>query len=902
MADALDDILNQAAKKANGADLDSILQEAADKPEVPKSRELLYGFKSMPADWQNGLTWLASRFPGLTEMRNPEDVNNRVMKPMSTVAIERYGKDFLDLEPDDRIKRMREVKHAELAQDFPDIDEEQANQSGLVTLGKFGGSLATPTTIMPWGKGYKAAMAIGGTAVAADTALAGLGKTGEIDPVNVAIGAVGGALLAPLMLLAGKKFGAALAKREASKTLSEADQLMTMLQEGIDKKRAAGAPGFDAIQATAKELGVDTPQVNKAMELTNRKLIMNSAEDAAEAISTEAPIGGYIKPQGFVSQLLEPVASRVSQLSKPVFGRLREHEFNVHSLTHEAIEAVDPFFKEVDNLPKASREAVQKALLDGEFDIVEGAFKGNQKALDAFEGVQKVLRNSYDDLVKVGYKNLTKIPNYFPRLIDDVDGLMKTLKKSEQSIIEKSMAQAENKLNRSLNVMEKTDIINKTLRGFRPREMPTRFSKKRELDTIPDHLMPFYANPRRSMHIYLRETINDVQKRKFFGRHVDIKKGTNAVDLENSIGAFVDDTLKADPIAARELKKLLMARFYAGEQSPHRFVQTMKNLGYTATLGNPLSAIVQLGDVGVAMYAHGWRNTIASIIGKQHVKAVDFGIIDAAKELSASPSKTARILEGSLKWSGFNRMDRFGKDTILNAAYRKYTKLANTEKGRKIVESKYREIFGDETTALLDDLRNKRVTDNVKLLLWNELSDVQPISLSEMPLKYLQAPNGRIFYMLKTFTIKQLDMLRKEAFREMRNGNVIKGTKNLVYFMTMFTAANMGTDALKRWIVGQKLEADDLPDMFINNLYKNFAATEWSAGQMKRGKVGAVLEDYGAPPLGILDSIGTDIAKAIKGDKFSSETLKYVPIFGKMMYYWQGAGLEKRLKKEAKDD
>jgi hypothetical protein len=127
------------------------------------------------------------------------------MKPMSTVAIERYGKDFLDLEPDDRIKRMREVKHAELAQDFPDIDEEQANQSGLVTLGKFGGSLATPTTIMPWGKGYKAAMAIGGTAVAADTALAGLGKTGEIDPVNVAIGAVGGALLAPLMLLAGKK-------------------------------------------------------------------------------------------------------------------------------------------------------------------------------------------------------------------------------------------------------------------------------------------------------------------------------------------------------------------------------------------------------------------------------------------------------------------------------------------------------------------------------------------------------------------------------------------------------------------------------------------------------------------------------------------------------------------------
>ena len=43
-----------------------------------------------------------------------------------------------------------------------------------------------------------------------------------------------------------------------------------------------------------------------------------------------------------------------------------------------------------------------------------------------------------------------------------------------------------------------------------------------------------------------------------------------------------------------------------------------------------------------------------------------------------------------------------------------------------------------------------------------------PINSTEMPLKYLKHPNGRVFYMLKTFTIKQFDVMRRDGIHLMK--------------------------------------------------------------------------------------------------------------------------------------
>ena len=57
------------------------------------------------------------------------------------------------------------------------------------------------------------------------------------------------------------------------------------------------------------------------------------------------------------------------------------------------------------------------------------------------------------------------------------------------------------------------------------------------------------------------------------------------------------------------------------------------------------------------------------------------------------------------------------------------------------------------------------------MLLYSRLLDFQPVALSEMPEYYLKAGNGRVFYMLKTYTLKQMDVFRKEVWHTMKNGD-----------------------------------------------------------------------------------------------------------------------------------
>ena len=45
----------------------------------------------------------------------------------------------------------------------------------------------------------------------------------------------------------------------------------------------------------------------------------------------------------------------------------------------------------------------------------------------------------------------------------------------------------------------------------------------------------------------------------------------------------------------------------------------------------------------------------------------------------------------------------------------------------------------------MEEFKNGEVTENTKLYVFNEIADIQPITLSEMPLKYLTGGNGRIF-------------------------------------------------------------------------------------------------------------------------------------------------------------
>ena len=379
-----------------------------------------------------------------------------------------------------------------------------------------------------------------------------------------------------------------------------------------------------------------------------------------------------------------------------------------------------------------------------------------------------------------------------------------------------------------------------------------------------------------------------------------------ALDLDESIGAYVSkaiDDKKISIDAGDELERLLAARFGPGEQSASQIVSSAKSIGYMSTLANPYSAITQIGDLGMSAYANGFRHTIGAMIGRKNIDIKDLGIIDAAKELD-SVGGASKVLDRLLAVSGFKAIDRLGKNTLINSAYRAARASVNSDKKLQKFARKYKPVFGDEFDSLVDDLRAGKISENVKYLSFLELSARQPISLSEMPVRYLNNPDGRIFYMLKSFTIKQLDSIRRDTINEFKSGNKSQAAKNLIGLMTLLPLANMGTDQIKNILLGRGLSIDemsDIPDEYISNIFKIFGANQYIMDRyVKRGEVVSAVGELVAPPLDLLESALVDIVKVFDGstdiESLSDlSSVRQLPLIGRAYYNFFGGGLEKYL-------
>ena len=161
-----------------------------------------------------------------------------------------------------------------------------------------------------------------------------------------------------------------------------------------------------------------------------------------------------------------------------------------------------------------------------------------------------------------------------------------------------------------------------------------------------------------------------------------------------------------------------------------------------------------------------------------------------------------------------------------------------------------------------------------------------------MPEKYLSAGNGRIFYMLKTFTLKQFDIYRNEIYNKLKNGNrseKIQAIKNLVRLTMFFALANAGADELKDFVLGRKT---DFQDRATDNMLRLFGVSKFITWQARTEGVGTAVAKQILPPFKFINSLSKDVFTA--GDAKGIEMLGSAPIIGKLAYWHMGRGTSKR--------
>jgi hypothetical protein len=210
--------------------------------------------------------------------------------------------------------------------------------------------------------------------------------------------------------------------------------------------------------------------------------------------------------------------------------------------------------------------------------------------------------------------------------------------------------------------------------------------------------------------------------------------------------------------------------------------------------------------------------------------------------------------------------------------------------GAKKLEYKYKEAYGDEFDALVDDLASGEITPRVQHYLFTELTNLQPVSLLEQTEGYLNHPNLRMFYQLKTFFIRHLNMLRTEIPRTFADGHYAEATKNaLVYSLLVPTGTAFNTMG-KNVVLGREesIDLEDLPDEYFNSLQRYQRPSEIAKATL-------------FPPFTMFDDAFKTISGLIEGEDPKYDTLiRNAPIFGTFIYNYFGPGIENYQKAQKK--
>ncbi len=658
-----------------------------------------------------------------------------------------------------------------------------------------------------------------------------------------------------------------------TKVHKEADELTESYTRAADKVQREADEMITKAGGKVTKPKVDTPEdVMQDIELR-----------AASTGSAASKVSDFKR---IINQVIQPIYDNIKQYHPKIAAKLRDADFHQHRKAKVWTDRTKGFNDWFDSIPVDKQELVHKALRNGftkETIALMRQLGGGAHASD----VQKVLKDILTRYKSAGYK-IKNNSQYFPTSVRP-DGLEHLVSKQRDQI-DKILAKESKRVGRALTSNEKNHIMERLV------SFDIRYSnvsgnlKKRSIQELDDELLRHYHDPVTALHYYVASASEDIAKREFFksfGYTPPANKGldVSGADIIKSIDTLID-TIKHEIPSFKdreEVVKLLSSRFSADVHKTHRFVQAIKNVSYAGTLGNFWSAMTQVGDLVFAAHKYGIMSTAEAIAGAKVGSKEALGIEKAMQELNSDRGITNKLVDWAFKWSGFSKVDDFGKNVNVNASLRYNKKLAMRDPDA--FKKKWGDHFDDDIDTVIHELstlqlkKGDELSDNVQLLLWNDLADTQPIGLSEMPKKYLDMPNGRIAYAYKTFAMKQFSYLRNAITN--KEMSAFQRGKNAAYFTTMFVMANSTIDAAKDVMSNKEV---DIEDIALDNIISMVGSSKFAFDKGKGLPLGGMIYRSVEPvPLtqlrDVFDKVGS-------GDVGIGDIIDQQPLVGKINREW----------------
>lgn len=918
------------------------LQNTVEKPTFLEEAHLSFDQSSSLTEDFN--TILTAYFPNTTVSYSFEGDN---LLPTLRLGL---GKEFDNLSPDERKEVLKERKEAQIQAEHGDVLTRQqiygadpyAQATGMLVKG-----VADPAAaVIPLGKTLKVQTTIGG-GVGLTSGLAAQEVSGDFDPVALAGYTAVGAAFPYAVTRTGKvlektgKFtvdklnnatkavtSMVTQRPTAARSADKANKVLNQMEEEAARLVTKGIKNEDVVPLIKENLKLKDVDVARAMADADRPWRIPTAEESAKILTEiENPLLVKSTTQAVIDKYIQPLTAAVGEIDKPMMVAMREVDRKVFERTADVTKKFSTFFNNGIRYSKQGNpnwSSLENALFNGNYKAAtQIANKHFPEISSSLPDIRKTLESTFEELKETGV-DVKYLEDYFPRSLKDREGLLQALGRTERSYIEKAIDAErlrigakklgeESKNSYKLSAEETEQVINKVLMGFKP--TPTglkRLTAARTIEELPENLQRFYHSAPESLMMYLEKAIKETEKRRFLGvknTKASGEEGSFDLDHFSSASSMIADRLPNLPEEAKDrLIDLVTSRFEGENNAMTKNFGRARDIQYASLLAQPAASLVQLGDIGSAAYLNGYRNVLSSLF-KRELKAEDLGVINNIAAEMNNKDGFSNILDRTFKLSGFTSIDKLGKDVLVNSSLRKYRTMAGSEKGRQALEKQWGEVFGNETSELIQELQQNQITDRVKTLVFNDLADVQPISIAEMPQAYLDASNGRIFYSLKSYVIKQLNLIRENILKNIKK-NPKEAFKQAVAYTATVGLGNATVQTGREYLLSgfDERALEKYPDSFVDTLLANVFLNRYTIDRyLERGELGTAFENIVSPPIfGVADDVFRPLVQTLTKEEVNEKTIdravSRIPVVGRIYYDFLAGGIERKQQKLDKEE
>ena len=524
----------------------------------------------------------------------------------------------------------------------------------------------------------------------------------------------------------------------------------------------------------------------------------------------------------------------------------------------------------------------------------------------------------------------------------DYKGLVEYLSdRSDWGMIDEAIKDAEEKAAKNGDVLtdaQKAEVVSDMLRIGRAPGAYLRTPaglKKRSVHSVNADMMQFYNSPIEALGMHIREmterieinrmlgiTQNKELRKEIYNKVKAIEKEENLTKrnaliqelkvledkipdmkalIEEGVGKVLADEVKTRKITEADQKKVKdLIRARITQVGTDKMFSNVRQLALLGTLTQLSTGLRNITDNVWGMYRYGMLNQLGNLLDtasrtkvswegrswydpevtvtSKNIKELGLDFESPLREYSTMNN----VVDKAIRMSGLMLVDRISKFATMESALNKFGNMSEED-----FNSKWKEIFGDKTKQVYEDVKAKNITSDVRYLLFSEISDFQPISLSEMPQRYLTGGNWRIAYLLKTYSIKSANNFYRESVQKIRDGaknkdsqQIKQGFKNLAHLGLLFVMLGAGDDWIIDWLNGKE---PDFTDSMVESLLTLAITSKYTMDKSKQdGLVGGYMKGL-LPPTGIFNMPYKDLLAWIDG-KPTYKTIKMFPAVGTLYY------------------